>query len=216
MQHCPVICRMLLVVALVVLAAIGVLWYGYDHPRGSTPVASNGGASVDCMASGEYFVIINHPDEPGLDVVAIRKAAADQAFPCTVDEFASAPLSSKASSVILKNDAPEFVLGIAGGHFLIVDSGTAPPPRGLVIYNLDKGSQSAPVFTDSYDHPLVMATDTVTYWEATKDAVTAGNCASSTQWQAEGLGAVMESQVALGFPSLSVTPLGPRRCEPTQ
>lgn len=171
----------------------------------STPTAN-----ITCMESAEYFVVDNNPGLPGLDVIAKHKTTTDETFPCT-----AATAMASSSDVILKNDLPEFVLGIAGGHFLIVDSGTAPPPRGLIVYDLDSGSQT-PVFTDHYDEPITAATSTVTYWQTTKQAVTESDCPDANAWSAEGLGAVVESRVTLQLPTLAVMPFGQQRCEPTQ
>ncbi len=207
--------------SLVLAAGIagGVLWYAYRHPQGpqSSPSApSTATASVRCMDSPEYFVIDRNPGAPGLDVVAVRKTDAGMTFPCTASSTAALLSPSSSSSFVqLQNDLPEFVLGIAGSRFLIVDSGTAPPPRGLLVYDLSSHSEH-PAFTDTYDRPISLATDTVTYWEATTQAVTKANCPDAGTWTSQGLGSVMVSHVELALPALTVKALGEYRCEPTQ
>ena len=156
------------------------------------------------MESPEYFVIDNNPGLPGLDVVAKHKKDASETMPC-VNVVAS-------SDVVIQNDLPEFVLGLAE-NFLIVDSGTAPPPRGLKIYDMDAQSST---YSDTYSPPISIATGTVTYWASTKQVVTTANCPGLDQYTADGLGAVIASHVVLNLSALSKKELGEYRCEPTQ
>ncbi|HUC02262.1 MAG TPA: hypothetical protein VMA75_05225 [Candidatus Paceibacterota bacterium] len=195
--------------AAAIVAGGGVLVYAYFHNVGGTPPAgpaasSTGFANIACMESPDYFVVDNGPQEPGLDVIAKHKTSPDETFPCA-DVTAS-------SDVVVQNDLPEFVLGVTQ-RFLVIDSGTAPPPRGLIIYDLDAQTST---FSDTYAAPIDIATDTVTYWEATKQAPTAANCPDLAQYSADGLGAVIESHVTLDLSTMATTSLGAYQCEPTQ
>jgi hypothetical protein len=153
-------------------------------------------------------VIDNNPGLPGLDIVAKHKTSADEAMPCV----APATVASALSDVVVRNDLPEFILGLTE-HFLIIDSGTAPPPRGLIVYDLDVRTST---YADTYSPPIAIATGTVTYWASTKQIVTKTNCLDIGQYTADGLGVVIESHVVLNLSTLSKKELGEYRCEPTQ
>jgi hypothetical protein len=191
-------------VAVVVVAVAGFLIYIFCPRKGVPPPPSVSSTDINCTQGQEYFVVDNNPGSPGINIVAKHKTSADETFAC-----ANTVVSS---DVVVRNDLPEFVLGL-DGHFLIIDSGTAPPPRGLVIYNLDTQTST---YTDTYAPPINIATGTVTYWEATKRAVTKGNCPDLGQYTADGLGAVIESHVVLDLSTLTTKALGSYRCEPTQ
>jgi hypothetical protein len=187
--------------AAVAIAVATLLFYEFHHPQGKNlPSSSN----IKCMESPEYFVIDNDPGLPGLDVVAKHKKNTNEMIPCA-DVVAS-------SDVVVQNSLPEFVLGLTE-NFLIVDSGTAPPPRGLEIYDLDVQSST---YADTYSPPISITTGTVTYWASTKQTVTKTNCPDLDQYTADGLGAVITSHVVLDLSTLSKKELGEYRCEPTQ
>ena len=101
-------------------------------------------------------------------------------------------------------------------NFLILDQGTAPPPRGLLVYDLRSRKQ---VYSDTYADFAIPTTtngDTITYWDPTNEKPTSKNCSSLNEYTADGLGVVIESQVSLDLNSLSKKDLGEYRCSPTQ
>jgi hypothetical protein len=196
--------NVLIVLAVAVAVTAGLLIYAIHHPRAGAPTSSLPAANINCMQSSEYFVVDDNPGSPGLNIVAKRKTSADEVFPCTN--------VVAASDIVVQNDLPEFVLGLSG-HVLIVDSGTAPPPRGLVIYDLNAQTST---YTDTYSPPISIASGTIAYWESTRQAVTKANCPALGQYSADGLGAVIASHVVLDLSSLTVNILGEYRCEPVQ
>lgn len=201
--------KLLLILAAIVVVSVALLVYGFNHPQGGasqTPSVSSSSTAVtiNCLQSPEYLVVDRNPGTPGLDLIVKHKTSVDQLIACT-DLVAS-------SDVVVQNDLPEFVLGLTE-HFLIVDSGTAPPPRGLVIYDLDIQTST---YTDTYSEPITIATGTVTYWASTKQVPTLANCPDLAQYKANGLGAVIESHVILDLSMLSKKALGESRCGPTQ
>lgn len=208
MQNFSVARKVLLLFFVAAVVAIGALVYAYYHNKSGIPPpgssASPAAAGIVCMQSPEYFVVDIGPEGPGLDVIAKHKTSANEAFPCT-DAVAK-------GDVVVQNDLPEFVLGVAE-HFLVIDSGTAPPPRGLIIYDLDTQTST---FSDTYSPPIDIATGTVTYWEVTSQAPTARNCPALAQYSSDGLGAVIESRVTLELATMKAVPLGASQCAPTQ
>jgi len=98
-------------------------------------------------------------------------------------------------------------------NLLIVDQGTAPPPRGLIIYDLNTKKK---VFQDSYSTPLDITNTTITYWNPTTQKVTVENCSDYVKWTSQGLGTEIESRVSLDLTTLTKKGLGQYRCQPTQ
>lgn len=99
------------------------------------------------------------------------------------------------------------------GNFLIIDQGTAPDPRGLIIYDLIAKKQ---VFYDRYSKPLDITNITVSYWSPTEQVVTEQNCPNYLKWKSGGLGAEIESHIVLDFQTLTKKDLGQIRCQATQ
>jgi hypothetical protein len=99
------------------------------------------------------------------------------------------------------------------GNFIIIDQGTAPDPRGLVIYKL---SDKKEVLSDRYSQPLDITATAVGYWSPTNQNVTVQNCPDSTKWLSEGLGAEIESHVSFDLTTLVKKDLGQTRCQVTQ
>lgn len=107
---------------------------------------------------------------------------------------------------------PMFFKGLEK-NYLIIDEGTAPPPRGLVIYDLNAKKE---VLSDSYSPPLDITNNAVAYWNPINQKVTAENCPDSLKWLQEGLGAGMESHVSFDLATLTKKDLGQIRCQPRQ
>lgn len=190
----------------VAIATVGLLIYAFYHEQGATlsPATPSAAANIHCLQSPEYLVVDENPGLPNLDVIAKHKASAGEVLPCTT--------ATSSSDIVIQNDLPEDVLGLTE-HFLIIDSGTGPPPRGLIIYDLNAQTST---YTDTYSTPLTIATGSVTYWESTTQSVTSANCPDLAQYSTDGLGAVIESEVTLDLDTLTKTSLGQFRCEPTQ
>lgn len=105
-----------------------------------------------------------------------------------------------------------FYKGLAG-NFLILDQGTAPFPRGLIIYDL---SAKKTILQDEYSLPLDIKSDEITYWTPTSIKVTAENCPEAENWYKDGLGAEIEKYVFFDLKTLTKKDLGQLRCQPTQ
>lgn len=190
---------------LVALLCIAWLIYAFYHVNPSTPPTTE--ANANCYESAQYLVIDKNPGLPGLDLAIRHKSDPNEIISCE----AEASLSAQGAT-ILQNDLPEDVIGLSE-QFLIIDSGTAPPPRGLIVYNLDTQTST---FMDTYSPPVTIATGTITYWEKTKTAPTPSNCSNLSQFQTEGLDAVIEEQISLDLATLKKTDLGQMQCVPTQ
>ena len=99
------------------------------------------------------------------------------------------------------------------GDFLILDSGSTPPPRGLDVYDLTLKKN---VYTDKYNLPIEVGNDIIRYWQPIDSLVNAKNCPKYQEYTAQGLGAGIEREVVLTLSSLKVAPTGEQRCAPRQ
>jgi len=98
-------------------------------------------------------------------------------------------------------------------NFLVLDQGTAPYPRGIIVYDL---SAKKTVLQDQYSIPLDINTNEITYWMPTTIKVTNENCPESVEWAKNGLGAGIESYVSFNLTTLVKKDLGKTRCKPMQ
>ena len=98
-------------------------------------------------------------------------------------------------------------------HYLLLDSGTAPPPRGLSVYDLSLGTTT---YTDRYNRPVEPGDGSFTYWQPIATKPTAQNCPDLSLWQSQGLGAGIERHVTLNLATLALTDLGEQRCSARQ
>jgi hypothetical protein len=98
-------------------------------------------------------------------------------------------------------------------NYLVIDSGTAPPPRGLDIYDLAKKQK---IYENSYGSIISLDDSSIVFWKISDTEPTSENCPEKTGWEKEGLGAVIYEQVRLILASLEETNLNQMRCSATQ
>lgn len=108
----------------------------------------------------------------------------------------------------IKESEAEFFLA-STTDFIFVDQGTAPPPRGLSVYNLNSCSV---VFKDQYSRPFDVKGNEVTYWSPVAESVTNTNCPKKSEYESQGLGAGIESYVSLDLTTIKKTVIGESRC----
>lgn len=194
----------------VILGALG--WYVLRMPppqqqgsQNQQATSTQEVAGIECEDSPSYFVVAkNNEGEPGQSILLKRKAAATQAFPC---EYAKAP-----GDLEMSISGPIYFLGITG-NFLLLDSGTAPHPRGLTVYDITKEQD---VYTDQYNVPTDIEGDTFTYWQPAEVPVTVSNCPDLVEWTKNGLSGSLERHVSLDLTTLKVKDLGQTRCSARQ
>ncbi len=98
-------------------------------------------------------------------------------------------------------------------HYVLLDTGTAPPPRMLSVLDLSLGTTT---YTDQYNQPTEVGTSTFSYWQPISTKPTAANCAELATWQSQGLGAGLERHVVLDLATFKLTDLGEQRCSARQ
>jgi len=115
--------------------------------------------------------------------------------------------------VAIDSDDSNFIGKFA--RFLIIDQGTGPEPRGLVL--LDFAARKS-VYDDLYDNPLEVKGGVLRYWRPTEIKATKENCPKYDEWVAEGLPPIIERQVEVDLRLSTPTRIESKklRCRPTQ
>lgn len=182
----------------------------YESAPVVTPVVSQEievGASdgVVCHNSPQYFIITRAVDgSVGSDTLVKYKVTADAQFPC---RYVVAQEDFE-----IKNGSAEYFLAITN-HFLIFDSGTAPDPRVMIVYDLSK---RAKIYTDKYSKPTLTKDSLVSYWTPTDKKVTITNCPKMNEYISGGLGVGIDAYVTLDMNTLIKKESGEYRCTPRQ
>ncbi|MEI6843096.1 MAG: hypothetical protein WCK48_01110 [bacterium] len=172
-------------------------------PDGSIGTIFSG--NLSCKDSPNYFIISKSlTDSVGSDILVKNKTSQSQSMSCvyTVGQ----------NDFEIKNVEAEYFLAVTG-HFLILDKGTAPYPRGLIVYDLNTHKK---VYTDKYSAPLVVSSSTVRYWNPTVTKPNNVNCPKLSEYSAGGLGAEIEQFVTLDLSTIIKKDSGQSRCSATQ
>ncbi len=112
----------------------------------------------------------------------------------------------------IPNEEAEYFFGLQG-NLLILDSGTGPDPRGLIIWDLSKKKK---VYTGTYSkEEAKIKPGYMEFWLETGRA-TDENCPKSKEWRTNGLGAAIETWVHLDLSDFTVTKSSKTRCSPRQ
>ena len=182
----------------------------YEVPPAVIPVASqvtNADVStgVVCHNSPQYFIITRALDgSVGSDTLVKYKATADAQFPC---RYVVAQ-----GDFEIKNGSAEYFLAITN-HFLIFDSGTAPDPRVMIVYDLSK---RAKIYMDKYSKPTLTKDNLVSYWTPTDKKVTITSCPKMNEYISGGLGVGIDVYITLDMNTLIKKESGEYRCTPRQ
>ena len=160
-------------------------------------------ARPTCHDQGRYRVIARPTGSVGTDFL-VKQLVRGRSVP-------ACKYLPRAGDLEIRNESAEYFLGLQG-DILVLDSGTAPEPRGLVLWNLATRQK---VYTGSYAQPVKIDATGMSFWQESGSATDA-NCPQAAQWHAQGLGAAVEAEVRLAFADLRVAPLGPTRCSARQ
>ena len=162
-------------------------------------------ADMECFDSPKYFAIQKSlAPNVGSDILVKYTTEANQNLPCAY--------VLATSDFEIKNVDAEYFLAFTN-NFLVLDKGTAPSPRGLVVYDLRSRKIA---FTDSYKKPVVVAGDSITYLSQTSQKPTTQNCPNLNEYTSNGLGAVIMSKVTVDLLTLNKKELGVTECMATQ
>jgi hypothetical protein len=109
------------------------------------------------------------------------------------------------------NDAAYF-LGIFD-HWLIVDSGTGPDPRGLSIYDLNTKKK---IYDGSYSEPIYISHGKLIFWTEIGKA-DENNCPHFKEWLHNYGGTpAIDGKVEFDFKFLTLQHLSEEKCNPRQ
>lgn len=161
--------------------------------------------TLSCYAGERYLVVERDRDDVGSDFL-IKRVEDGGRPPCIYDKVEG--------DVELTALEATYFLALQGQH-LILDSGTAPPPRGLAVYDIELGRE---VYTDRYNRPLDIDDGAITYWQpyGTQADLNAQNCPEYAAWKSQGLGGGLERRVSLDLSTLQATQVGESRCSARQ
>jgi hypothetical protein len=189
-----------------------LLWQGTPSiTQVATQVSADGVAravvsgDLSCKDSQNYFIISKSlTDSVGSDILVKNKTSQTEILPCEYNVVTG--------DFEIKNVEAEYFLAITG-HFLVLDSGTAPDPRGLIVYDLNTRKK---IYTDKYSKPFSVSDDTIMYWTPVATKVTNENCPKLSEYSSGGLGAEIEQQVTLDLTTLTKKNSGYFRCSAIQ
>lgn len=191
----------ILFVLLAVAGAVFLLSAKEKTPASKEPV----GVELKCHSSPRYSVIEKSlTDGVGSDILIKYKTGPRQNIPCSY-HVASGDFE-------IKNAVAEYFLTFTD-NFLLLDSGTAPPPRRLVVYDLRYRKIT---FTDSYIKPVTVSGDSITYLSRTTQKPTTENCPGLNDYTKNGLGAAIMSKVTVDLLSGDKKDTGVFECVATQ
>lgn len=189
-------------VAVIIFSGVYFFTRGAGVPVTEVPISTDGS---ECHDSPKYFAIQKSlTDSVGSNILIKYKTSSSQSIPC-VYTVASGDFE-------LQNVLAEYFLAFTD-NFLLLDSGTAPPPRGLIVYDLRTRTK---IFTDSYTKPVAVVGDVITYSAKTSIKPTLQNCPQLHDYTQNGLGAVIMSKVAVDLSTLTKEDIGVIECIATQ
>lgn len=206
-------------VAAVVLVAIG-FYFAYPHRaigpslgNEKNPTASSEGgmkagledgqASADvandnCHISSDYVVVSKQiPDSVGSDIL-VKYRNANSGVPGDMSgslNVGACDYAARSGDFEIKNQNVEYFDKLVG-RYLVLDSGTGPDIRGIIVYDLNKKSK---VYEGlKAGGKVAVSGATLTYWEPQQQvAVTAANCPKLGEYEKLGMGAGIQAKVTL-------------------
>jgi len=162
-------------------------------------------SNLECNNSSKYFVVSkNYEGDLGSDFLVKYKTSEDQTISCKY--------VVEKTNFEIKDQGPAYFFALTD-NFLILDYGTAPPPRTLIVYDLNSRKE---VYTDSYSAPFSILNDVITYWSPIEEKATNENCPGLSEYTANWFGAAIEAHVSVNLSNLVKKELGEYRCSPTQ
>lgn len=158
-----------------------------------------------CVSSDKYFVISQGQGYGvGSNILIKYKSSSSQSISC---EYLKDDKDFE-----IKNDFAEYVMAIEN-NFLILDSGTGPDPRGLIIYDLNTRKK---IYDDSYSKPVSISNNVIEYWTETKKIVTKENCPEYWSLEDGGVWAAIDARVSLNLLTLTKKESVEYRCSARQ
>lgn len=169
-----------------------------------TPIIVLAKPGLECHKTKGFMVVGRGVvDAVGTDFLIKPMAKKNLSSPC---EYSVQP-----GDFEIPNETAEYFLGLQR-DLLILDSGTGPSPRSLIIWDIAKRKK---VYAGSYSEPLKISPSKLVFWMESTPA-TEINCPEKSRWQADGLGAAIETKVKLSLLDFKIIKLTNTRCSPRQ
>jgi hypothetical protein len=160
-----------------------------------------------CHESSRYLIVEGSTGEVGTNFLVKYKRQKGEPPVCKY--------VVKPGDFEIPNEEAEYFLGLQG-NLLILDSGTGPDHRGLIIWDLSKKKK---VYTGTYssesEKEVKIKPGYMEFWLETGRARDE-NCPKAKEWRANGLGAAIETWVRLDLSDFTVTKSSKTRCSPRQ
>ena len=158
-----------------------------------------------CVGNDKYFVIsADRTDDVGTDILVKYKSSSSQNISC---EYLKNDKDFE-----IKDEGAAYIMALEN-NFLILDEGTGPFPRGLIIYDL---SSRKKVLEDSYLEPVNIKNNIINYWTETTIKANEENCSTYKLNEENFMGSAIETRVSLDLLTLAKKELGEYRCSATQ
>jgi hypothetical protein len=153
-----------------------------------------------CHSSSKYFVIEKETkNRIGTDFLIKPKSNKTQSFPCKY-------LVAK-NDFEIKNEDAEYFIDLVEDK-LILDSGTSPDLRNLVIWDL---SRQRKAYIGSYSQPVTIGSNTIEFWGERRRAV-AKECPQGLHSKKLGLRTAIETRVILNSSNFNAEKTTKTRC----
>lgn len=157
---------------------------------------------ANCVDNDKYFIISREdPDYVGSDILIKYKSSPSQNISCIY-------VKEKSDVEILNHESANFVLALEG-KYLLLDSGTGPDPRGLLVYDLEKQKE---IFSDKYSQPVEVGNLAVSYWTESSVKANKDNCPDFLKYQSYGGSSAIDKHVKLDLSTLVKKDLGETKC----
>lgn len=192
-----------------------------------TTVVPSNDPTIKCYANNSYVAVEKSlADSVGSNILIRYKSMDTKTMVDAADSdtdtktLCDYSFDSTGNEFEIKNENAEYFLTFAG-HFAVLDSGTAPEPRGLIVYDLNSKKK---VFTDSYAKPVTASSSVLTYWRPSgsrdtksttgAEAVipTTQNCPELNTYISNGLGALILNKVSVDLETGNKALLGETKC----
>ena len=172
-------------------------------PLAALPFGASSTEPATCHDGERYRVIAKPAESAGQHFIARKKVPGDDGKPCLY--------SAEPGDFEIHNKNAEHFLALVGS-LLILDSGTAPEPRDLILWDLEKRIK---VYSAPYSGPYRIKDNGIYFWQQSGEATDA-NCAQAAIWRKQGLGAAIETEVWLGFADFRIVRGIATRCTARQ
>lgn len=159
---------------------------------------------VICHETDQFLVVEATKEDTAGNDLLIRKKGEGASDECRYEPGVG--------DIVIANNDANYFLSFAG-EYLVVDSGTAPSPRVLSVYDMNTGVK---VFTDSYVAPVSSTGDEITYKTMISMNPSERVCPDTIENEKKGLGTAEIASTTVVLQTLVKTVSPEHECVTTQ